>query len=607
MSSIIGLDLETHLISYENMCPKPVCMSLYDENESYLYKYEDMEKVLKKIFQNEVIIVGHNIRFDMSVIAKYIPNLKNIIWEKYSIGKIICTKVRGRLLDIARLGYVGKSYSLETLMKKYFDKLINKTEWRLNYSELENIPLDKWPEGAKNYAIQDAIYPIYIYLYQQLKAEEIDYKAFELESTRQSAIDYALQWATYTGIAIDKDRVLKLAKETSSKISKPYEILKKEGIIRENGTKNKKLTQSLIKKTLGSKTPYTPHLTKSQIKTDKDTIKKCTDNPILKAYSDYMQLSDICTKYLFRLLELGDVAYPGFNILVATGRTSSYAGNYGVQIQNQPRKVGIRECYKARDGYAFVMADYDCQELRTLGEVCKTLLGYSTLADKFIENIHFDPHLNLGAKLAGIPLKEAEKRYKNRDPEIKKWRQRAKACNFGFPGGLGAETFCTYAEGYNVKVSILEAKNLKNQWFGQWPEMKAYFSHVNKIIETGKIHQLGSNRIRGRCGFCDGANTYFQGLASDVSKTAFFLTVRDLCNEEIKPVWFIHDEIGLEVRLDKVDYAAKKLVKIMEKAGKIYCKHVPLTASAIAMYHWSKKAEPTYREGKLIPWEPCCQ
>ena len=59
-------------------------------------------------------------------------------------------------------------------------------------------------------------------------------------------------------------------------------------------------------------------------------------------------------------------------------------------------------------------------------------------------NKGIDPHLLVGAGRLGLSYEEALANKKS--PEIKDARQKAKAINFGVPGGLGAATLVKYAK-----------------------------------------------------------------------------------------------------------------------------------------------------------------
>jgi DNA polymerase I-like protein with 3'-5' exonuclease and polymerase domains len=57
--------------------------------------------------------------------------------------------------------------------------------------------------------------------------------------------------------------------------------------------------------------------------------------------------------------------------------------------------------------------------------------------------------------------------------------------------------------------------------------------------------------------------------------------------DKIKLVLLVHDEINLEVSEDVADLAAEKLSYFMEAAGQVWCKRVPLKATAVIGTYWA--------------------
>jgi DNA polymerase I-like protein with 3'-5' exonuclease and polymerase domains len=84
-------------------------------------------------------------------------------------------------------------------------------------------------------------------------------------------------------------------------------------------------------------------------------------------------------------------------------------------------------------GYWLLQIDYSVLELRTLAQICLHRYGKSVLADLFRQGI--DPHEYTASLLMEITLEEFQQLPV---AEQKQARQRAKAINFGVPGGLGA-------------------------------------------------------------------------------------------------------------------------------------------------------------------------
>lgn len=280
-------------------------------------------------------------------------------------------------------------------------------------------------------------------------------------------------------------------------------------------------------------------------------------------------------------------------------------------LQNQPRKPGVRECFVPRPGYVFAACDYDAAELRALAQVCYTWFNESKMRDVFIEGLC--PHVELAAQIVDIPKEEARRLHKNKDKEFKEHRQFAKIPNFGFPGGLGAASFVKFAEGYGYELTEYRAKCLKDAWFLTWPEMHMYFERIKSMTDefsSKRIIQLFSNRIRGNVSFTQAANSMFQGLVADGAKCALFDVTEECYVDKgtalfgCFPICFIHDEIIIEAPIDTAPEAASRLSVVMNKALQKWITDVPVTSEAHLMSRWQKDAGPQYdSNGRLKIWE----
>lgn len=306
--------------------------------------------------------------------------------------------------------------------------------------------------------------------------------------------------------------------------------------------------------------------------------------------------------------------HPRWNGLVATGRPSCTKPN----LLNQPRDImgegGIRECYVARPGYVYLDPDYTQAELCSLAQVCYDKFGFSVMRD--VIRAGRDLHLWFASMMLDVPYDEVVARYAAGDRIVKDMRQLAKAANFGFPGGLGIRKFVKWArKTYGVVLSEARAKSLKNDWLGAFPEIRHYFDWVNEQIKSGRdgktftFVQHRSGRRRGGVGFCNGANTGFQGLTADGAKNALlrvFLAAHTpgdaLYGARI--VAFIYDEILVEVPEAACGLAAERLVTILREGMEAYTPDVPATVTIEAMYAWSKKAkEVRDNRGRLMPYD----
>ena len=167
-------------------------------------------------------------------------------------------------------------------------------------------------------------------------------------------------------------------------------------------------------------------------------------------------------------------------------------------------------------------------------------------------------------------------------------------------------------------MSSEQARDLREDWFATWPEMRLYFDWVashpfvdiirkDNVTSVTSVTQLGSGRVRGGCTYTVAANTMFQGLAADTAKAALYAVVRLTKMSEWFSAWkvwnFVHDEILIRGPVEDCDLAAATLESVMMHEAGLWLPDVPVKAEAVAMDRWSKSAEKTLdEEGKLVPF-----
>jgi len=379
-------------------------------------------------------------------------------------------------------------------------------------------------------------------------------------------------------------------------------LLQAAGIVREDGSRDTKAAAVHMRKVCKEQDRALVLTTTNRVALGADQC-KATADPTLIAYCEISSLKKrIGTE--IKTLRLG-LIHPWFNTLLESGRTSS-----SPNVQNLPRKGGIRECYVPRPGKLYAAADYGRFELHTVSQVLISQLGVpSALADAL--NRGFDPHLEIASKIVGCSYAEADER--KHEDEIDRARQVGKVANFGFPGGLGASRFVDFARSnYGVEVTEQEAHRLKNAWLEAWPEFGAYFAWIGQQCEAGHatIEQAFVQRYRGGCSFTEACNTLFQGLAADAAKAAGFLIAKACYVDEGSPLFggrpvnFIHDEFIVEVDDDdRAPEAAEELARLMVLGAAPFLPDVPPTAEPYLMRRWSKNAKPLYVDGKLAAWD----
>jgi DNA polymerase-1 len=608
-------------MSQGDMAPTVVCVSFASTLGAGLVHHDQAEPFLRALFSwalaEGVTLVGHNVAYDFACICTTWPSLVDLVWSLYDRGLVADTIVRQKLSDLARGRYRGfrsesgyfvpLTYDLDAVCHRHLGYRLDKDTWRLRYGELLTVPLDHWPEGAREYPVGDAVATLGVYEAQAREAEGFrEGPWFFVDEQAQTRAAWWLHLTSAHGIMTSADAVDRLAKAASAEIAYLEDELVPAGLVEVTHHKRKATGQTERKATKKKKAVQErviaacreqgkePRLTdKGAVCCDRDACLESGD-PLLEAYIDYSSacktLNSDCEAYA-RGVTLP--LHTRFESLAATGRTTSSGQSLlmadgtkvavGTNIQNVrwnfPERCldmtcrgrdckdghclrcggpsayppGIRECFVPRPGTVFASADYDGLELRTLAQVCLRKIGYSRLAE--ILNAGGDPHLAVAAQILGRPYEWCLEHRK--DPEVDLARQAGKVANFGFPGGLGAEKLVLFARmAYRVTLTLADAKRLKETWLRTFPEFRAYFKHIDSL-EDGEggfvIEHLFSRRLRSGVFYCVACNSYFQGLGADATKAAGYLIARACYYDRESPLFgcrivnYIHDEFIVEV------------------------------------------------------------
>lgn len=152
-------------------------------------------------------------------------------------------------------------------------------------------------------------------------------------------------------------------------------------------------------------------------------------------------------------------------------------------------------------------------------------------------------------------------------------------CNFGFPGGLGIDTFIQFSEGYSVKLNRSEAQVLKDEWFDTFPQEARRL----KTIQEGDVYTL-TGRLRAEASYCAAANTPFQGLAADGAKLALYYLVK----QGFKVVAFVHDQILIEHPTELCDSGLDTAQKIMIDSMNIVTPDIKISTEGKILSRWEK-------------------
>ena len=258
----------------------------------------------------------------------------------------------------------------------------------------------------------------------------------------------------------------------------------------------------------------------------------------------------------------------------ATGRLSSGGaeGSSGINLQQIPRDRRFKRLIMAREGYTLAELDYSQIELR----VAAHLADERGMLDVYRSG--GDIHTATAMAVSG------------KGSVDKTDRTRAKAVNFGFLYGMGAESFRDYArDSYGVLLTDDEAVDYRRRFFERYPALPVWHKKVKaRAARDGYVETLfgrrryldglkyGGGAVKGMA-LRQAVNTSVQSVASDMMILALGLIHRLIvCGPyDARIVATVHDSVLLEVAEDGAENVARKAQYIME--------HLPLSRFGVKL------------------------
>jgi uracil-DNA glycosylase family 4 len=286
-----------------------------------------------------------------------------------------------------------------------------------------------------------------------------------------------------------------------------------------------------------------------------------------------------------------------------TGRLSGEGG-----IQQVPRDPFMRSLFGAPPGRKFIQADFSQIELRIaamLAHERRMLRMYSAGEDL---------HMNTAMQMTG----------KRKEDVTKEERKKAKAVNFGFLYGMGAEKFVDYAfENYEVEVSLNDANRFRDRFFEAYPALRPWHDRQRRLARRYKRVHSPLGRVRHLPDIDSGEksvaseaerqaiNSPVQSCASDLMLLAACQLAGeiDVGNEPLDPddgwiVGTVHDSLLFDVADDYVLDACRIIKTTMEDlypVKKLFgtAITVPIVVDVEVGQHWGE-ATHAFNGKKLV-------
>lgn len=382
-----------------------------------------------------------------------------------------------------------------------------------------------------------------------------------------------------TGVAVDKDQLLKLGEEYAIEIKELEESIYSLAGRSFNINSPKQLGEILFDEL---KLPVIKK-TKTGYSTDVEVLETLEkEHPIISKILRYRQIVKLKSTYIEGLQpmiskETGRIHSKFNQTVTSTGRISSTEPN----LQNIPIRTEdgrrIRKAFIAeKPGFKLLDGDYSQIELRLLAHISDD----PKMKEAFVNEE--DIHSKTASEVFEIPLEEIT-------PEL---RYKAKAVNFSIIYGIS-----DFSLSRDLGTTRKEARTYIDNYFDNYKLVKEY---MDRSVEMGRekgyvetllnrrryIPELESSNFNVRSfGERVAMNMPIQGSAADIIKLAMVKVYDRLKAEGLRSrlILTIHDELIIEAAVEELEYVKGMMKEIMENAIEL---NVPLKVDVMEGDSW---------------------
>ncbi|MTJ80354.1 MAG: DNA polymerase I [Telmatospirillum sp.] len=512
-----------------------------------------------------VLKVGHNIKFDIEVLAGC----------GLSVAPIDDTMLLSYVLENGAHGHGMDELALLLLGHKTitYAEVCGTGKSQITF---DRVPLDK----ALAYAAEDA--DITLRLHQALKPRLVPERQTTVYETLERPLVPVLAAMERAGILVDKDELQRMSGEFGQRMEEyEREICDLAGTSFNVGSP-KQLGEILfeqLKLPGGKKSAKTGAWgTGAEVLEDLAPL-----HPLPGKVLEWRQLAKLKSTYADALVDQINPAtgrvHTSFAMAVtSTGRLSSSDPN----LQNIPIRTAegrrIRRAFIAAPGCKLLSADYSQIELRLVAHVA----GIQGLKEAFHQGA--DIHAATASQVFGVPVE-------GMDPAI---RRKAKAINFGIIYGISA-----FGLAQQLSISNGEAKQYIDAYFARYPEIRRY---MDETRNQAKTHGFVMTPFGRKClvpGIADrnpavrsfseraAINAPIQGGAADIIKRAMVRLPAALETAGLgaRMLLQVHDELVFEVPEAEVEATRAVVKDVMEGAARL---DVPLLVEVGVADSWAE-------------------
>ncbi len=528
---------------------------------------ETLKQLTPLLEDPDVAIVGQNLKYDMSVLARYGVTLAGVAHDTMLQSYVFNSVASRHNMDALAAKYLG-----EQTIK--FEDIAGKGAKQLTFNQ---VPV----EQASDYAAEDADITLRLHehLWPLLRKEKGLLRVYE---EIELPLLTVLSQVERNGALVDGS----LLAEQSAEIAARLEELKAQAFevagteFNLDSTKQlqevfyEKLGLPVLKKTPGGK----PSTAEPVLQ---DLAAAGHELPIVLL--EYRSLSKLRSTYTEKLplqinQKTGRIHTSYHQAVAATGRLSSSDPN----LQNIPIRTAegrrIRQAFVAPRGRRLVAADYSQIELRIMAH----LSADAGLTSAFEDDQ--DIHRATAAEVFEVSA----------DAVTDDQRRSAKAINFGLIYGMSA-----FGLGRQLGIPRGEAQDYIDRYFDRYPGVLDYMertraqAHDDGYVETlfGRrlyLPEINSKNVpRKQAAERTAINAPMQGSAADIIKRAMLEVARWLPDSGIDALMImqVHDELVFEVAAKQVDALIEGACARMEQAASLA---VPLRVDVGVGKNWDE-------------------
>lgn len=555
LSKSLCVDTETSSLNIQEAELAGIALSNEEKKGYYIPTLNDCDEViykLKPLLENpSIMIIGHNLKYDLQILKKYNINIKENVFDTM-LAHYLINPESSHKLDVLSENYLNhKCIPIEDIIGKR----------GVNQKKMTDLD----PKDIYVYACEDAdiTFRLKNIFEKELKKNNLTKLFYDLEIP----LMFVLCEIENNGVKIDSDFLSNMSTLLTKKINETQKSIHKIAGEEFNVASPKQLGVILFDKL---KIDDNPKKTKSgQYSTSEDILTKLSKkSKIVSLILEYREYKKLLSTYIDALPQMvssyDKLIHTDYaQAVTATGRLSSNKPN----LQNIPIRTQLgrktRSAFVSRTKGNFILAaDYSQIELRIIASFSED----KEMINAF--NNNKDIHSITASKVFGISL----------DDVTQDMRRRAKEVNFGIIYGISP-----FGLSQNLDIPRGEAKEIIDAYFDEFKNVKLY---MDRSIEEAKSKKqvktlLGRRRflrdIDSRNytlrGFAErnAINSPIQGTAADIIKLAMISISKWMKENNIKSkmIMQVHDELVFDVEKTELELLSLNIKKIMENVIKI--------------------------------------